>query len=116
MGKIISFVNQKGGVGKTTSAVNVAACLGVLGYRTLLIDLDPQGNATTGVKIAKKNLKYTVCDLLTGNINAADAVIQTECRRTGGWQTRNLSCTTGRSRFSSCARRWNRSRPCLTTL
>ena len=78
MGKIISFVNQKGGVGKTTSAVNVAACLGVLGYRTLLIDLDPQGNATTGVKIAKKNLKYTVCDLLTGNINAADAVIQTE--------------------------------------
>ncbi len=78
MGKIISFVNQKGGVGKTTSAVNVAACLGILGYRTLLIDLDPQGNATTGVKIAKKNLKYTVCDLLTGSINPADAVIQTE--------------------------------------
>lgn len=78
MGKIISFANQKGGVGKTTSAVNIAASLGVLGYRTLLIDLDPQGNATSGVKIAKKDLKYSVRDLLAGEINAADAVIQTE--------------------------------------
>ena len=68
MGKIISFVNQKGGVGKTTSAVNVAACLGVLGYRTLLIDLDPQGNATTGVKIAKKNLHGLNYELLADRI------------------------------------------------
>ncbi len=78
MGKIISFSNQKGGVGKTTSAVNVAASLGILGHKVLLIDLDPQGNATSGVGIAKKNLKYSIYDVLIGNASAADTVIHTE--------------------------------------
>lgn len=77
MGKIISFSNQKGGVGKTTSAVNVAASLGVLGYKVLLIDLDPQGNATSGVGISKKNLKYSINDVLLGEATAEDAMIET---------------------------------------
>ncbi|MBQ8309461.1 MAG: ParA family protein [Clostridia bacterium] len=77
MGKIISFANQKGGVGKTTSAVNIAASLGVLGYKVLLIDLDPQGNATSGVGVVKKALKVTVFDLLTTDATVDDVTIKT---------------------------------------
>ena len=77
MGKIISFANQKGGVGTTTSAVNIAASLGVLGYKVLLIDLDPQGNATSGVGIMKKNLKATAYEMLTSDISPKEVVIPT---------------------------------------
>ena len=63
MGKIIAFTNQKGGVGKTTSAVNVAASLGILGKKTLLVDLDPQGSSTSGVGVKKKSLAYSMRDL-----------------------------------------------------
>ncbi len=78
MGKIISFSNQKGGVGKTTSAVNVAASLGILGHKVLLIDLDPQGNATSGVGISKKQLKSSINDVLIGEASAKDAIIETD--------------------------------------
>ncbi len=77
MGKIISFANQKGGVGKTTSAVNIAASLGILGYKVLLIDLDPQGNATSGVGIMKKNLKATAYEMLTSDISPKEVVVST---------------------------------------
>lgn len=79
MGKIISFANQKGGVGKTTSAVNIAASLGLLGSRVLLIDLDPQGNATSGVGIMKKDLKGTTREFLSGDGSTKDVVHETEC-------------------------------------
>ncbi|MBQ5389717.1 MAG: ParA family protein [Clostridia bacterium] len=78
MGKIIAFANQKGGVGKTTSAVNIAASVGILGKKVLLVDLDPQGNTTSGVGINKKNLKATSYELLIGEIEAAKTVNKTE--------------------------------------
>lgn len=78
MGKIISFANQKGGVGKTTSAVNIAASLGILGYKVLVIDLDPQGNATSGVGVMKKSLKSTTFDLLINDASLKDVVLKTK--------------------------------------
>ncbi len=77
MAKIIAFANQKGGVGKTTSAVNIAASLGLYGKKTLLVDLDPQGNATSGVGIAKKSLKGTIKDVLTGETDIKNVVLPT---------------------------------------
>lgn len=77
MAYIISFANQKGGVGKTTSAVNVAACLAHRGKRVLLIDMDPQGNTTSGVGVIKRDLKHTAYEALLGQCNVKDAVIET---------------------------------------
>lgn len=78
MAAIIAFANQKGGVGKTTSAVNLAAALGKLGKKTLLVDMDPQGNATSGFGISKKEIKVSTYELLIGEAKAEDAIIQTK--------------------------------------
>ncbi len=78
MGKIIAVVNQKGGVGKTTTAVNLTAALHDLGVKVLLCDFDPQANATSGMGIDKKKIKYSVYDVTINNIPAKSAIISTK--------------------------------------
>lgn len=78
MAKIISFANQKGGVGKTTSAINIAAGIGLKGKKTLLLDCDPQGNASSGVGIRRNRIGATTYDILIGRARAEDAIIKTE--------------------------------------
>ena len=77
MAKIIAFSNQKGGVGKTTSCVNIAAALGKKGKNVLLIDMDPQGNATTGVNVSKRNTPHNVYEVLIGECSAKEALVRT---------------------------------------
>src|SRR5690349_24567933 len=77
MGTVYAIANQKGGVGKTTTAVNVAACVADAGYPTLLVDLDPQCNATVGLQVAKDH-EPNVYDVLSGDVDLHDAVVPTE--------------------------------------
>ncbi len=77
MGKIISLVNQKGGVGKTTSSINLAASLGILRKKVLLVDLDPQGNTTTGIGISKADIEKSIYDLLLDKATLKEVIIKT---------------------------------------
>ena len=78
MGKIIAVVNQKGGVGKTTTAVNLTAALHDLGCKVLLCDFDPQANATSGLGIDKRKIKHSVYDVTINNVPAQEAIIHTD--------------------------------------
>lgn len=78
MGKIFAIVNQKGGVGKTTTAVNLSAALHELGQRTLLCDFDPQANATSGLGIEKRKIKKSIYDVLMNEAAPAQAVVHTD--------------------------------------
>ena len=78
MGKVIAVVNQKGGVGKTTTAVNLTAALHDLGVKVLLCDFDPQANATSGLGVDKRKIKHSVYDVTINNVPVQDAIIHTD--------------------------------------
>ncbi|KKI89503.1 sporulation initiation inhibitor Soj [Bacillus sp. SA1-12] len=77
MGKIIAIANQKGGVGKTTTSVNLGACLAYIGKRVLLVDVDPQGNATSGIGIEKADVEHCIYDILVDDVDVKDVIKQT---------------------------------------
>ena len=78
LAKIISVANQKGGVGKTTTTVNLAACLAKQGQRVLIVDIDPQGNATSGLGVDKHQERASIYEVLVGEADSPDAVIHTQ--------------------------------------
>src|SRR3974390_3540896 len=77
-GRVIAVVNQKGGVGKTTTAVNLAASVAAAERKTLLLDLDPQGNASSGVGVSPRTVERSIYDALIGRASLRDVIVRTE--------------------------------------
>ena len=112
MAKVFCVVNQKGGVGKTTTCTNLAAALSLKGKRVLLIDLDPQGNATTGSGVDKRSLEQSVYQLILGEASFDDVVVRSKVfmtcfPRTGIWQALRLSWSTWMKETIASAMRWS---------
>ena len=99
MGRIIAIANQKGGVGKTTTAINLSACLAEAGKKVLTIDLDPQGNTTSGLGIDKDELENTVYELMLDECSIKESMKKTEDRKS----TRLNSSHPSSSRMPSSA-------------
>ena len=78
MGKCIAIANQKGGVGKTTTSVNLSSCLAALGKKVLLVDTDPQGNATSGVGIEREALETSVYDVIINEVSMKEVSVKTD--------------------------------------
>ena len=80
MSRVIAVANQKGGVGKTTTNVNLSACLAVLGKKVLTIDIDPQGNTTSGLGIDKNHARYSIYDIIVNGVEARDTILHTSVK------------------------------------
>ena len=94
MGRILAITNQKGGVGKTTTSVNLSACLAQIGKKTLLVDIDPQGNATSGIGIDKSDVDQCVYDVLVEDVEAKQVIKETKIE--------NLTCDSSYDSISRC--------------
>ncbi len=116
MGKILGVVNQKGGVGKTTTAINLAACLALEGLKVLLVDCDPQANCSSGLGFQRDENRHSIYDVLMGDAPAEQVILPTEIdlfRFCPGRKTSPapISSWPGpRIALFACARRWSRSR------